>query len=89
MAKVFGKNYLDIVSEYIDAIHPVIFDGLKKDVFMGQILPYHFDSGSDFFRYEFDEYMDYFKNEEYFVEAVQFFQAQRETELNSLNVKKI
>ena len=89
MAKVFGKNYLDIVSEYIDAIHPVIFDGLKKDVFMGQILPYHFDSGSDFFRYEFEEYVDYFKNEAYFDEAIQFFQAQRDAELNNLNLKNI
>jgi hypothetical protein len=89
MARVFGKNYLDIISEYIDGIHPNIFNGLKKDVFIGQILPYHFDTGSDFFGHEFDEYMDYFRNEPYFDESIQFYKAQRNSDLDRLNFKNI
>jgi glycosyltransferase involved in cell wall biosynthesis len=87
IAKVFGKNYLDIVSEYIDSIHPAIFNSLKKDVFIWQILHYHFDAGSDFFGYEFDEYLDYFKNEPYFDDSIHFYKKKRESELNNLNLK--
>jgi glycosyltransferase involved in cell wall biosynthesis len=89
VAKVFGKNYLDIISEYIDSIHPSIFYSLKQEVFIWHILPYHFDSESDFFEYEFDEYMDYFKTEAYFDESIRFYEAKRNSELKQLNLKNI
>jgi acetyltransferase-like isoleucine patch superfamily enzyme len=73
VAKVFGKNYLWLLREQVEAglLSETVFDFEKKRVLLEHILPYYFSNSHDFHKGHLSEYLSDYLNDGYFYEGLE------------------
>jgi acetyltransferase-like isoleucine patch superfamily enzyme len=92
IAKVFGRNYIEILNEYKDKINVQIFNEEKKRLFLDHIIPFHFSVEHNFYDEKFNEFLSEFEKEEYFLPAIAIAERQRKINLlkkEGINVQEI
>lgn len=79
IAQVFGQNYLSLLKPYLaeGKLQRATYEEEKKIILLRHILPYHFDPNSTFLKDGFFRFMQDYKDDDYFYDAV----AQLETDV--------
>jgi acetyltransferase-like isoleucine patch superfamily enzyme/glycosyltransferase involved in cell wall biosynthesis len=72
IAQVFGQNYLTLLKPYLaeGKLQRATYEEEKKIILLRHIIPYHFDPASTFLKDGFFRYMQDYKDDDYFYEAI-------------------
>jgi acetyltransferase-like isoleucine patch superfamily enzyme len=66
ISRIFGRNYVSLLSEYNNEICPEAFEEEKRRVFTEHIVRYYFDPNHDFFLYPLEIDLADFESKDYF-----------------------
>jgi acetyltransferase-like isoleucine patch superfamily enzyme len=66
LSKVFGNNYLSILSEYSNSISSQSFYNLRKRVLSELIIPYYLNKLHNFDKTDFEKHLTHFYNDDYY-----------------------
>ena len=66
LSKVFGMNYLNILSEYSNSISTTTLYNLRKRVLTELIIPYYLNASHNFDKTDFEQYLTHFHNDDYY-----------------------